>query len=155
MHFFEDTAAQPCDLQAVRAAEATLGVVLPPAYVDLLLQHNGGVPRHRRCPTPFPTSWDEDHFQVSRLLGVGGDDGIDSQFGSAYMVAEWGYPDVGVVLFDTPSGGHDTVMLDYRRCGPTGEPAVVYVDEDRVPREVAPTFAAFIAALEPPIYDDL
>ncbi|MBB2923481.1 hypothetical protein FHR80_002406 [Cellulomonas cellasea] len=85
---------------------------------------------------------------MSRLLCVGGDDGIDSAFGSAYLVAEWDYPDVGVVLLDTPSGGHDTVMLDYRRCGPTGEPAVVHVDEDRVPREVAPSFAAFVAALE-------
>lgn len=60
---------------------------------------------------------------------------------------EWGYPDIGLVICDTPSGGHDTVMLDYSVSGPQGEPRVVYVDEDRVPRELAPTFEDFISNL--------
>jgi hypothetical protein len=38
-------------------------------------------------------------------------------------------------------------MLDYSESGPDGEPSVVYVDEDRVPRRVAGTFAEFIALL--------
>jgi hypothetical protein len=38
-------------------------------------------------------------------------------------------------------------MLDYSECGPTGEPAVAHVDEDRVPRRVAATFEQFVAAL--------
>jgi len=42
-----------------------------------------------------------------------------------------------VVICDTPSAGHDTVMLDYTDCAVDGEPAVAYIDEDRVPRRVA------------------
>lgn len=36
-----------------------------------------------------------------------------------------------MVICDTPSAGHDTVMLDYSECGPEGEPSVAYIDEDR------------------------
>ena len=63
------------------------------------------------------------------------------------MIAEWGYPEVGVVICDTPSGGHDTVMLDYSEFGPEGEPAVVYIDEDRIPRRITDSFAEFVSQL--------
>ncbi|MCC8243382.1 SMI1/KNR4 family protein [Saccharothrix luteola] len=133
----------------VRAAEAHLGLRLPRTYLALLAQRNGGTPRRRCLRTPFPTSWAPDHFEIRGLRGLGGPWGIDSEdLGSRYLVGEWGYPDIGVVICDTPSGGHDTVMLDYSECGPTGEPAVAYVDEDRVPRRVAATFERFVAALE-------
>jgi hypothetical protein len=48
-----------------------------------------------------------------------------------------------------PSGGHDAVMLDYSECGPNGEPAVAYIDEDRISRRVADSFAAFLSGLTP------
>ena len=41
------------------------------------------------------------------------------------------------------------IMLDYRGCVPQGEPAVAYVDEDRVPRQLAPDFAGFVQGLRP------
>ncbi|MEW2505684.1 SMI1/KNR4 family protein [Amycolatopsis sp. NPDC047767] len=129
----------------VAAAEHVLGVRLPRSYLAALA---AGPLLRRRCPTPFPTSWAEDHFEIEALLGIGGPDGIDGEFGSAYLIAEWDYPDVGVVIGTTPSGGHDTVMLDYSASGPAGEPAVVYVDEDRVPRRVAGSFAEFLGKLE-------
>lgn len=138
----------PVTPQAIRAAEESFGVRLPASYLALLGERNGGVPRLRCFPTSFPTSWAPDHIGVDAILGVGGEWGIDNtDRGSRYMVAEWGYPDVGVVICDTPSGGHDTVMLDYTECGPEGEPAVVYVDEDRVPRRIAASFAEFAAGL--------
>ena len=62
------------------------------------------------------------------------------------MISEWGYPDIGIVVCDMPSAGHDAVMLDYR--SGLSEPAVAYVDEDRVPRVVARTFSDFIDHLE-------
>lgn len=135
--------------EMVRGAEAELGVRLPRAYLDLLSVRNGGTPRNQCVPTPFPTSWAPDHFQITGILGLGGEWGIDSDTGSKYLVPEWGYPDIGIVVCDTPSAGHDTVMLDYTDCGPNGEPAVAYIDEDRVPRRVADSFAAFIDALVP------
>lgn len=63
------------------------------------------------------------------------------------MIQEWGYPAVGLVVFDTPAGGHDAVMLDYSACGPAGEPRVVYVDEDRSVLLVADDFGEFVRKL--------
>jgi hypothetical protein len=134
--------------EMIREAERSLGVHLPAAYVSLITDRNGGTLRRRCFPTPFPTSWAPDHIGVDALLGVGGEWGIDSdELGSRYMVAEWGYPDVGVVICAMPSGGHDAVMLDYRACGLDGEPVVVYVDEDRAPRQIAESFEAFVDGL--------
>jgi hypothetical protein len=138
----------PVTADAIRAAERSLGVRLPASYVTLLESRNGGTLRTKCFLTPFPTSWAQDHLAVDAILGIGGDWGIDSdELGSRYMVHEWGYPDVGVVVCAMPSGGHDTVMLDYRECGPEGEPVVVYVDEDRVPRLIARSFAEFLDGL--------
>jgi hypothetical protein len=47
--------------------------------------------------------------------------------GSAFWVAEWGYPDIGIYIADCPSAGHDMIALDYRR---PGEPPVVHVDQE-------------------------
>jgi hypothetical protein len=94
------------------------------------------------------TSWAADHIEVAGLRGIGGDWGIDaSALGSAAMIREWGYPDIGVVICETPSAGHDTVMLDYSACGPDGEPRVVYVDDDRKVRHLAANFAEFASRL--------
>ncbi|KKZ73757.1 1,3-beta-glucan synthase regulator [Streptomyces showdoensis] len=131
----------PVDSEMIRRAESVLQVRLPKSYVDLLSVQNGGVLHNRCFPTAFPTSWAPDHFCVDVIWGVGGENGIDVL--SPGLVTEWGYPAIGVVLGLTPSAGHDTVMLDYSECGPLGEPSVAYVDEDRVPKRVADSFAAF------------
>ncbi|MEV4987105.1 SMI1/KNR4 family protein [Micromonospora sp. NPDC053811] len=129
----------------VRRAEATLGVRLPHAYVEVMYQQNGGVLKDGCFPTSFRTFWTADHFQVDVIMGVGFPEGVDAL--SAYLIAEWGYPEVGVVLGVTPLAGPDTVMLDYSASGPDGEPAVAYVGEDRVPRRVANSFEEFMNRL--------
>jgi hypothetical protein len=141
----------PLDSDMIRRVEEDLGVRLPRGYVELLLQRNGGIPRRRCYPTTFPTSWADDHFEISGIRGIGGVWGIDSSSGrgSSYLIAEWGYPEIGVVICDTPSAGHDTVMLDYSENGPRGEPAVAYIDEDRIPRRIAASFDEFLARLVP------
>jgi hypothetical protein len=136
----------PLDAEMLRRAEEALGVRLPRGYVDVLYQRNGGSLRHRCHPTDFPNSWAPDHIEVRALLGIGGRLGIES---SKDIIAEWEYPDIGVVVCDLPSGGHDTVMLDYSESGPEGEPAVVYVDEDRIPRKIAGSFDEFLRRLVP------
>jgi hypothetical protein len=119
-----------------------------------MYQQNGGLLRDTCFPTSFRTSWSEDHFQVDIILGVGYENGID-ELGAA-SISEWNYPDVGVVVGVTPSAGPDTVMLDYSESGPSGEPAVVYVDEDRVPRRIADSFEEFLAGLVPEAeYEDV
>ena len=129
-------------------AEHRLGYKLPTSYLDVLRVRNGGVPTRRHFPTSFWTPSAPGEIQIRAILGIGGTWGIDGSdgLGSADMIREWGYPDIGIVICDTPSGGHDTVMLDYRE-GRT-EPAVAYVEEDLVPRVIADTFAEFIAGLE-------
>lgn len=117
----------------IRSAEARLGYRLPPAYLALLEERNGGVPIRRCFPATKKTSWAVDRIEIETLCGLGGEWGIDSEdgLGSRDLIAEWGYPNIGIVICETPSAGHDTVMLDYRKCGPAGEPSVVYIDEDR------------------------
>lgn len=132
----------PVDAEMIRRAEDTLRVRLPKSYVDLLFVQNGGVLRNRCFPTEFPTSWAPDHMCVDAIWGVGGAYGVDVV--SPGMIAEWRYPEIGVVLGITPSAGHDTVMLDYSECGPLGEPSVSYIDEDRVPRRIADSFPEFL-----------
>lgn len=150
MKFFDDNSMHSGPTlsgEMVGRAQANLGVRLPDAYVEVLRERNGGVPIRRCFRTARRTSWAEDHVEISTLLGLGFDRGIDGELGSAYLIQEWGYPNIGVVICDTPSAGHDTVMLDYRECGPEGEPRVAYVDEDRSILLLAQNFAEFIAGL--------
>lgn len=83
---------------------------------------NGGIPLRTCHRTAERTSWAKDHV----------------------------YPDIGVYFADCPSAGHDMLCLDYRDCGPTGEPKVVHVDQDRDYKItlVAPTFESFIRGLQ-------
>jgi hypothetical protein len=62
----------------------------------------------------------------------------------------WDYPEIGVYFADCPSAGHHMVCLDYRSCGPSGEPAVVHVDQDWDYKitAVATDFESFILGLE-------
>jgi hypothetical protein len=137
--------------QMVRDAERRLGYKLPESYLQLIRSRNGGTPKRRCFPTQEPTSWAEDHIYVCGIRGVGGEWGIDSEsLGSRYMIEEWEYPDVGVVIGETPSGGHDTVMLDYSECGPMGEPRVIHVETEVDEPEVlviAANFQTFIDGL--------
>jgi hypothetical protein len=151
MNFFSDhdpALGPTVSDEIVAAAERTLGFRLPGEYVELLRYKNGGVPRRRCFRTSKPTSWANDHFEIRRMLGIGYSDGLDGQFGSKFLIEEWGYPPIGIVVFELPSGGHDTVMLDYSKCGPLGAPRVCYIDEDRLPRVVSPCFRQFIEHLE-------
>jgi hypothetical protein len=150
MDFFEANATghgPRISTSLIGEAEQKLGVRLPRTYLDLLTLRNGGTPKRRCFVTERPTSWARNHFQIRTLLGLGYPDGIDGEFGSQYMIQEWGYPALGVVIFDTPAGGPDTVMLDYSKCGPEGEPRVVYVDDDRSILVVADDFARFVRRL--------
>jgi len=133
----------------IQQTEARLGRKLPSAYVDLLRERNGGYLERRCVRCNRATSWAPDHVCITSLLGVGYPDGIDGAFGSEYLVREWSYPDIGVVLFATPSAGHDTLMLDYRNTVLGDNAPIVYVDEDRSLLEVAPSFSELLLRLEP------
>jgi len=139
--------------EMVGHAEEILGYKLPQSYLDILFLQNGGYFEKTAFLTESPIKWDECYVSCYLLYGIGGTNGIDADTGSRYLIGEWDYPNIGVVI---SSEGHTAFMLDYSSCGPNGEPGVVYVDTDPEVRvsSLASTFSAFIAALTDEPDDD-
>ena len=137
--------------ELIAEVETRLGYTLPASYKALMAVHNGGMPRKTCFPSEEPTSWADDHVQITGILGVGKSkpNSLCGKFGSQFFIEEWGYPRIGVCICDCPSAGHDMVMLDYRKCGPTGEPEVVHVDQESGYETtfLAPNFESFICGL--------
>ncbi|WP_028545558.1 SMI1/KNR4 family protein [Paenibacillus taiwanensis] len=142
--------APPTDEQ-IASIEEELGYKLPHSYITLMKMQNGGVPNKSCFPTEEATSWAEDHIAISGIMGIGREKSysLGGDLGSTFMIEEWGYPDIGVVICDCPSAGHDVVMLDYRACGKDGEPEVIHVDQedDYEITFLADNFEAFIKGL--------
>lgn len=138
--------------QLVAELEEELGYKLPAAYLALAQIQNGGSPRNPAHRTSEPTSWASDHVAVTTIFSIGRDKrySLGGDAGSQFWIDEWEYPDIGVYFADCPSGGHDMFCLDYRACGPTGEPSVVHVDQERDYKItfVAANFEAFIRGLQ-------
>jgi hypothetical protein len=138
--------------QLIASVEAELGFRLPDAYIALSRIRNGGVLARGTHPMAAPTGWADDHIAVTGIYAIGRTAryALCGELGSAFMRDEWGYPDWGVGFADTPTAGHEQLMLDYRACGPDGEPAVVYVDQedDYSVHPVAPDFATFLQGLD-------
>lgn len=136
---------------AVATVERKLGFKLPASYVELMRFQNGGIPRRTNHRTKERTSWSDDHIAINGLYSIGADapGSLLGAFGSEFWVKEWGYPPIGVYIADCPSAGHDMICLDYRACGPSGEPQVVHIDQewDYKIVFVAKSFEAFIRGL--------
>jgi hypothetical protein len=142
----------PLTPDKVALVESRLGHKLPAAYVALMQSQNGGFPTRTVHRTTVPTSWADDHVAITGFYSIGDSKpcSLCGQFGSQFWVDEWGYPPIGVYFADSPSAGHDMLCLDYRECGPKGEPAVVHVDQefDYKVTFLAPSFEAFIGGLD-------
>jgi hypothetical protein len=138
--------------RVVAEVEARLGYQLPAAYIALARSQNGGIPRKTSHRTASRTSWAEDHVAIAGIFSIGSDNpsSLCGESGSRFWVEEWGYPDIGIYFADCPSAGHDMLCLDYRACGPQGEPTVAHVDQelDYAITPVAPDFESFLRGLE-------
>lgn len=147
----EYVSAEPSD-ELIAEIERELGYKLPASYVWLMKRHNGGIPVNTCFPTDEPTSWAEDHVAITGIFGIGRDKAysLGGNLGSRFMTSEWGYPPIGVAVCDCPSAGHDMIFLDYRACGPEGEPAVVHVDQELDYRitHLADSFEEFVRGLQ-------
>jgi SMI1 / KNR4 family. len=137
---------------AIQEVEEQLGYKLPQSYINLIRTQNGGTPRNTCFRTLTANSYAEDHIAISAIHGIGGMWGIDSrELGSKFMIEEWGYPDIGIVICSCPSAGHDSIMLDYSDCGPSGEPRVIHVDVETLGDPqitiLAQDFQSFISGL--------
>lgn len=135
---------KPTD-EEVSDIEKELGYKLPQSYIELIGNHNGGIPRYN-------IFWD-DNVCVN-ITGIYGIDkskrcSVCGEFGNELWLNEWGYPDIGVAIADTISGGHDMIFLDYSECGANGEPKVTLIDQedDYESYTLADTFEEFIAGL--------
>ena len=143
---------EPVTPELVARVEAQLGYRLPPAYAALMKHQNGGIPRCKNHRTAEATSWAPDHVAVSGIFAIGSTRpySLCGEFSSKFWASEWGYPAIGVYFANCPSAGHDMLCLDYRDCGPEGEPCVVHVDQARDFKItlVAASFESFVRGLE-------
>src|SRR4051812_36537020 len=142
----------PLTADKLALVERALGVRLPSSYVALMKTQNGGFPVRTNHRTQRGTSWAEDHVAITGIFSIGDarDCSLCGKRGSRFWIDEWKYPPIGVYFADCPSAGHDMLCLDYRACGPTGEPTVVHVDQENGFNItfVAPSFESFIRGLE-------
>ncbi len=124
---FESYIGKPVTDDDIKDAESELGYTLPVAYIELLKKHNGGVVK-KNC---FIND-DDDCVYVTGIYGIdsGKKYSLLGEMGKEFWISKCKYPPIGVVVADTISGGHDMIFLDYRECGPTGEPKVVRVDQE-------------------------
>lgn len=128
----EEYVSRPPSDELILSVEQELGYKLPDAYIWLMKQHNGGTPINTCFPTEEPTSWADNCIAITGILGIGREKAYSlcGEMGSQFMIDEWKYPAIGVAICDCPSAGHDMVFLDYRECGPQGEPKVVHIDQE-------------------------
>ncbi|MFJ8648774.1 SMI1/KNR4 family protein [Streptomyces sp. NPDC093546] len=136
----------PLTDETVREAERVLGVTLPSPLLDLLRLRNGGIVAddHDAFPTSQAT-WSEDHVPFDTLMGIGGLEQTMSLLDTPYLVKEWGLPSPIVLL---SGDGHCWIGLDYRDCGPDGEPSVTWFDTELgVECALASDFRTFVEKL--------
>ena len=144
--------SEPPSDELIDSVEEELGYKLPASYIWLMKQHNGGIPVNTCYPCDEPTCWADDHVAITGMFGIGREKSCSlcGELGSQFMIDEWEYPAIGVAICDCPSAGHDMIFLDYRTCGPKGEPAVVHVDQEndyKITR-LADSFEEFIRGLK-------
>jgi SMI1-KNR4 cell-wall len=137
--------------EMIDKAEAELGVKLPVAYIALLRTQNGGYINFEGYPAP-PDSG-QTLIMVDHIMGIGAEmDILDSK----WLCIEWHMPEQLVLL---SGDGHWWVALDYRECGTSDEPPIVYIDnesatpvnpdKDYSEWQIAPDFATFLKGLIP------
>lgn len=124
--------SEPPTNELIMSIEQELGYKLPPSYIELMTNQNGGIPKNCSFPTEERTSWAEDHVAISGILGIGRKKlySLCGGLGSQFMIKEWGYPDIGIYFADCPSAGHDMICFDYRENGRNGEPQIVHIDQE-------------------------
>lgn len=134
----------------IASVETELGYRLPETYLALMKQHNGGIPYATCYPLPNPQEGEQEYVEITGFLSIGRKkpNSLCGTAGNKLFKEGWHYPDYGVYICDCPSAGFDLILLDYRQCGPDGEPSVAYVDmEKRQVITLAPDFATFLQGL--------
>jgi len=131
--------------QTIQKVETEFGYKLPASYISFMKQHNGGILKKRHFKVDESTSIELEGF-IS--LGETVTHSILGQFGSAFWIDDWEYPNIGIYICDTSSGGHDMICLDYSK--QKREPEVVHIDQSENYKitVLAENFEEFIRKLE-------
>ena len=109
--------------ELIAEIEKELDYKLPASYIWLMKQHNGGLIKKTDFLVTISNSWKI--VWVTKFIKI---NSICDE--NQFMKNDWGYPDIGVAICDTPSAGHEMIFLDYRECGRQGEPKVVDIDQE-------------------------
>lgn len=142
-----------CTDEMIRQAEGELGYKLPESYIWLVKQQNGGYLKRNNFVLDHALPGVGDRVMMPLLYGVGHEQNtaINSMLGNKCLIENWGYPNIGVGIGVGFFGAHEAFFLDYRECGPQGEPKVSHVDQESDYRitVLAENFEAFIRGLVP------
>jgi hypothetical protein len=111
--------------EMVMSAENLLGYKLPDSYITVLKELNGGYLHKFTFELSEEIEGQGGSVCMPDIFGIGYEGGIDGKYGSRYLIREWDYPNIGIVI---SSEGHTAIMLDYSTCGTDDEPTVVFVD---------------------------
>ncbi|MBP3625253.1 MAG: SMI1/KNR4 family protein, partial [Peptococcaceae bacterium] len=109
-----------------------------------------GVPYATCYVLPEGADDEADYIEITGFLSIGRkkENSLCGLAGNKLFKEGWHYPDYGVYICDCPSAGFDLILLDYRACGPDGEPGVAYVNiEENQIIPLAPDFATFVQNL--------
>ncbi len=117
----------PLTQKHIKEVENKIGYKLPSQLFELYTQKNGVYFEGAYFPVNESNSWSNDHICIECLFGIGTEMGIE-QINQKAFRTDWGYPDIGLVIGDTPSSMHAVIMLDYRHYS---NPSVVFVDTPR------------------------
>ena len=138
--------------------EKELGYRLPESYKTLMRIQNGGELRKNNFEGPFKRNWTSGSFDIEYISGVDSSKrySLCGEFGSKFWIEEWKYPNIGIAICGTSSGGHDMIFLDYSDCGPEGEPCVVHIDQEGGYEitYLADNFKDFVDGLFPSLDDE-
>lgn len=145
--WFGDPACAAYTDSELRSVEQDLGYRLPAAYVALTRAHNGGIVRLPKVKMP---SGCDTPVYITDILAVGHSPrALAGLMGSEFLTVNYGHMrDIGVAVCNTAKAGKGLVFLDYRYCGRTGEPRVIYSDSDTGTEiTLAENFGEFVMGL--------
>ena len=142
--------------EMVLEAEKELGYKLPDSYIWLLKQRNGGFLKRTDFLLGYELPIVGDRTMMRQLYSIRMDNSFSSiigAYGTKFLVEDWGYPDIGVAIGVGIFGEHEVFFLDYRECGPQGEPKVSHVDQECDYRitVLAENFEEYIRKLVEPV----
>lgn len=151
-YYTENYVEEPLTDEMVEYVEKKLGYKLPKIYIELMKIQNGGAINNNYWFNQNPKSNEVNTIGIDAFFGIGSKkrNSIFGRFGHEFWFTEWEYPrDLGVIIADTESGGHDMIYLDYRECGRDGEPkvSVCFSEYDNEIQVLANNFEEFLSML--------